>query len=120
MEQEEKLRGLQEERSNLTMLVDTVGWQALMSTAKDQVELRMPGVLTKLDNILTLTDQEFEKGAISGIHLFMQLPEIRIAVLDDEIEKIEVELGYADGERTDSGDESGEPDRGDTFAGDAP
>ncbi len=124
MEQEEaQLRVLQEERSNLLELTKTVGWIELMKIGAEQLALRLPGALSKTENIGQILGKEFEKGEIAGIELFCSLPKIRIASLDEDINKLEGELGYESGERTnerdDSGGEGGAGGEG-TFEGDAP
>ena len=49
-----------------------------------------------LQSVLT---NEYEKGEIAGIRLFMQLPGIAIEQITADIEKVERELGYDRAER---------------------
>ena len=100
---EAHLRELQEELSNVKSLVDHIGWNGLMVFAKEQVALRTPGVLGRMESLLLLSGQEFDKGEISGIHLFCNLPEVRVESLEQDIVAIEEELGYDREERTSSG-----------------
>jgi hypothetical protein len=103
MEQENRevrLRGLQEESSNLKALIDNLGWKELEKIADEQVKLRIPSALGKLENVLEVTKVEFEKGEIAGIQLFVQLPGMRIEAVAEEIAGLEEELGYDDAERS--------------------
>lgn len=68
--------------------------------AEGQVQNRLAGVLGKLDNILLLGEQEFEKGEISGIKLFQLIPSTVIADLEERIVELEEELEYGEHERT--------------------
>lgn len=106
-EVEVRLREMQEELSNYKSLVDSVGWKNLMVVAEDQNKLRMPSILSKVPNLLEITEKEFEKGEVSGITLFMQLPGIVIEGITAKIDQLEEELGYDDAERTTDADGSG-------------
>lgn len=117
-EAEERLRALQEELSSLQELRETVGWKELMKIAEGQLKLRLPGILTKTENILETIGKEFEKGEVAGIELFCSLPGIRVESIKQDMDKLEKELGYAPGERTDTGE--GGDDRDPLFEGDAP
>ena len=99
------LRELQEELSNVKLLVSHAGWEELMTFAQEQIALRTPGVLKRMENLFELSGQEFDKGEISGIHLFCNLPAVRVESLEQDIISIEEELGYGTGEGTSSGDE---------------
>jgi hypothetical protein len=113
-DQEVHLRVAQEEYSNLKSLVDHPGWKLVLEYAKGQIESRSPGIFTKLENILLVTAQEFEKGEVAGIQLFSKIPGIVIADLEEKIVAFEKELGYATGERTrdDGSDDRGTDDGG--------
>ena len=104
---EAHLRGLQEELSNVKALIDHIGWSELMEFAKEQVALRTPGVLGRMDTLFELSGQEFDKGEISGIHLFCNLPAVRVESLEQDILGIEEELGYDRSEHTDNGNNGG-------------
>lgn len=111
---EAHLRGLQEEYSSLKELLETVGWTEIVQIAHEQLKLRMPGALSKTENILEVFGKEFEKGEIAGIELFISLPGIRLEALLNDISNTEEELGYDDNERTASdGGSTGDDD--DTF-----
>lgn len=109
-EKEAALRVLQEELSNQKMLLENIGWKELMSVAQEQLQLRLPTVLKKTDNLLSVLPQEFEKGVISGIELFCALPGIRAEAIKDDIIKLEEELGYGPGERTERGTDGSRSD----------
>jgi hypothetical protein len=115
---EARLRELQEEFSNCKALVDHVGWKELMQTADEQVKLRIPSALGKVDNLFEVTAKEFEKGEISGIELFKALPSIRMEALEQDIMAIEKELEYDTAERTTS-TEDGSGDAEGDFVGPA-
>lgn len=122
-DQEARLRGLQEEYSNQKSLLEHVGWQELMLTAADQLQGRLPSALSKTENLLEILPKEFEKGEIAGIELFCGFPGIRMAALEDDINKLEEELGYDDRKRASDGSDGEDRDSdsgtGD-FTGDAP
>jgi hypothetical protein len=83
-----ELRDLQEERLNWARLKDTPGYQQLMAIAAMQVEGRKQAVfLTPLKSLDGALEQEYQKGEISGIELFRQLVDIRMADLADEINR---------------------------------
>ncbi len=103
-DREAQLRVLQEELSSVEALLESHGWSELTLIAQEQLQLRLPGVLKKLENFLEMPGQEFEKGAIAGIELFCSLPGIRCESLRDDIAKIEEELGYDEHERTSTRD----------------
>ena len=116
-ELEVHLRQLQEELSNLLSLREHPGYKDLMEVAQGQIDNRFPSVLKPLDSLLEITKREHELGEMSGIKLFTLMTDARITSLEEDISKIEEELGYDDAERTghsasgDSGSDEG--DRGD-------
>jgi hypothetical protein len=59
-----------------------------MEIADGQCKNREPAVYKALDNLLELGKQEFEKGEIAGIRLFMVLPHRRIADIKQELESL--------------------------------
>lgn len=65
-------------------LLKSQGWARLSSIAEAQVKTRTAGVLAprKLGNEF---EQEFQKGEISGIRLFMQLPSISVEDFDRQL-----------------------------------
>ena len=97
---EVRLRALQEERSNLKSLLEHPGWKWLDSLAEQQITNRMPSILTRTESLLEVTGSEFDKGEIAGIQLFRQIAGITIQSLEEEIEQLEKDLSYDDGERT--------------------
>lgn len=113
--QEVLLRELQEEFSNQQALLENVGWKELMRTADEQIKLRIPSALGKLDSLLDVTRSEYEKGEISGIELFKLLPSIRMEALAQDIDELEKELNYDSGERTSSDDGTGSGDSSGDF-----
>lgn len=104
---EAHLRELQEELSNVRTLIDHVGWNELMTFAQEQVKLRTPGVLGRMNSLFDIVGQEFDKGEISGIHLFCNLPAVRVESLEQDILGIEEELGYDRDSETSGGDGGG-------------
>ena len=114
---EVRLREAQEVLSNYAGLVESLGWKQLMTVADGQLTNRLPSILAKTENFLELPGKEYEKGEVSGINLFMKLPEVVIEGLRAEIKHLEEQLGYDEAERTDGSDDTS----GDDFAGgDAP
>jgi len=87
-DREERLRGLSEELSRLKSLVEHAGWRRLMEIAEGQCKNREPTIFSPLENFLELGKQEFEKGEVAGIKLFMVLPHKRIADLEESLESI--------------------------------
>lgn len=87
-EQSPELRELQEERFKLTELKKQPGWAWLMQVAKVQLDSRKGMVLLRplasMDEVLS---QEFAKGEISGIQLFVDLVDLRVADLSEQIEE---------------------------------
>ena len=83
---DEETRELQEELSRLKALVTTAGWKYLEKIAAAQVEHRRNSYelrpLSSLDETLA---QEYQKGEVSGIRLFVQLPSLRISALEEEL-----------------------------------
>lgn len=72
--------------ADLRDLVKSRGWARLSSIAKAQIATRNTNVLKPLkgDGIY---EQEFQKGEIAGIQLFMQLPDISIESLRQQLEE---------------------------------
>lgn len=113
-DQEDRLRALQEEYSKLRDLTENFGWKDMELLADEQVKLRLPSVLARTDNLLEITKKEYEKGEVSGIQLFVQLPGIRMEAIKIEMAQLEEELGHDRAERTEDGDGSdGDSDGGD-------
>ena len=103
---EGRLRARQEECSNLKSLTEHVGWKRLMEIAEGQIENRLPSVYTRLNSLDEIPGSEFDKGEISGIKLFQRLPDNFVAELENEINEMEKELSYDEGERTTDADAS--------------
>ena len=82
---EERRRALSEELSRLKSLVDHAGWKRLMEIAEGQCKNREPGIFAPLENLLEAGKQEFEKGEVAGIRLFMVLPHKRVADVEAEL-----------------------------------
>jgi len=76
-----------EQRNALVSLVKSPGWGLLRSIATQQIESRSHKIL---HSVLTGADeafrQEFEKGEVSGMKLFLMYPDAQIAALNDEKE----------------------------------
>lgn len=108
-DQEDLLRKLQEESSNLKSLIVHPGWTWLMEIADEQIRNRKNTAFGELENLLEVTKQQFRAGMIGGIELFKLLPSITIEDIAEKIEYITQEL--EDGRGTDSNDD-GELDTG--------
>ena len=123
---EVRLQVISEELHNLQHLQDHAGWKMVLDYAEGQVGNRLPAVLTKLETIADIIGQEFEKGEIAGIQLFSRIPDIVCKDLEENIEALEKELGYVEGERTkdsssgDSGERGVDPGDDGDFEGGAP
>lgn len=115
-DREARLREMREELSNFKALIENIGWKKLMVVADGQLKTRLPSILEKNENLLTITGKEFEKGEMAGITLFTQLPGIAIEGLQTEIEALEEQIENESGTRK---PDNGSGD-GDTFVGDAP
>ncbi len=82
-----EVRDLQEELSRLTSFRNHPGYEELMKIAEDQLDARIGAVLlTPLNGLDETLKQEFEKGEISGIKLFVKMTDIQIQTLKEEIE----------------------------------
>lgn len=87
-EREQDLRELQEERFSLTELQKTAGYSWLMGVATSQAEARKQSIfLRPLKSVDEAFEQEYQKGEIAGIELFMRLVDIRVAELTEEIKR---------------------------------
>ena len=95
-EQEPALRELQEERFSLVKLTEFRGYQWLMDVAQQQIKTRTVAILQPLETDDRAYAQEFMKGEVAGIGLFVQLVDIQIRVLQEEIER-----RLAEGEKAD-------------------
>lgn len=110
---EVRLRALQEEVSGIKSLLEHSGWKWLDNVAAQQIENRMPRLLQKMENLLSITEVEYEKGEVSGIYLFRQLPGITIESLEQEIRELEenIENDYRSGTASGSGSSGGDAER---------
>ena len=84
----ERHRQLSEELHKLELLVENSGWKRLMEIAEGQCRNRDSSIFSPLANLLELGKQEFEKGEVAGIRLFMVLPHKRIADIKQELENL--------------------------------
>ncbi len=121
-EQEVRVRELLEELSGVEALVENAGWKQLMLIAQQQLQLRLPGVLRKLDSMDDIPGQEFEKGVVAGIELFCALPGVRVEALKVDIAQLDEEIEDAGGETRIEGGDDGSGSAGDDgeFEGPAP
>lgn len=74
-----------EQLSDLRALVKSRGWDRLRSLAEAQCKTRQARINAPLDSGNPYP-QEFMKGEIAGIELFMRLPEISIEELQKELD----------------------------------
>ena len=75
----------EEELSDLRSLVKSRGWDRLVKIAEAQCENRQITLLAPLDSANPYP-QEFMKGEIAGIRLFLRLPGITIEQLTKDME----------------------------------
>lgn len=103
-EVEPALRDLQEERFRLTSLKEHAGYQYLMAIAERQRETRHQAIFLKpLKSLDETLEQEYLKGELSGITLFMRMVDIRIDDLTNDItQRLKEEEEKVDGKRNDS------------------
>lgn len=93
------LRALQEERFKLTDLRDHAGYRYLMQIAKAQMNARHQAVfLTPLKKLDDTLEQEYHKGEMAGIALFMNMVDVRVDELTNAINQ-ELIKENGDGER---------------------
>lgn len=88
-EQEEQVevRDLQEELSKLRSLKTQTGFFYLMKIAEIQVKERTDQlILSPLATMDAVLGQEYQKGEIAGIKLFVEFTDIRIRDLEEQIE----------------------------------
>lgn len=71
--------------SDLRDLAKSRGWARLNSIAEAQVKTRTANALAAGHS----DEKEFQKGEIAGINLFMKLPEMAIASLEEQIKESE-------------------------------
>ena len=78
-------------KEQMKALVEMPGWKLLVAAAEVQVRNRRNDVMMKpAENI---TAQEFEKGTVQGIELFMKLPEILLENSKAVLEAYDKEQG---------------------------
>lgn len=81
---DEQMREAMQHKAQMEALVGTPGWKLLRAAAEAQSLSRRNEVMMKATEQPLV--QEFEKGTVQGIEIFMRLPEILIenskAVLD--------------------------------------
>ena len=86
---EPPLRELQEALFDLKALKKHKGYERLLLAADDQVKGRVDNlVLNPLQCMDEVLKQEYAKGEIHGIRLFMAMTDDQIDVLESEIDKI--------------------------------
>lgn len=89
---ERALQAAREVLIDLQALVKSRGWDRLLSIARDQEAVRISAVaLQPLASGDKIYEQEFMKGEIAGIRLFMNLPGTQIEVLLSQLDNMENE-----------------------------
>lgn len=79
----EKLREAQRELSNLA---NSPGWAKLREGALSQIEGRIESlILSSLKGMDEVLEQEYRKGEIAGLKLFLELPAILLGNLEAEL-----------------------------------
>lgn len=82
----QRAREAQEELSGLRALQGHKGFQELLKIAQIQVDNRTQQIfLNPLKSLDAALEQEYSKGEVAGIKLFMEMTKIRIQDLEDEI-----------------------------------
>jgi hypothetical protein len=82
------LRELQEELSELNALREHRGYKTLMTIADLQAKARMDSLIAPIKTMDDTLEQEFRKGEIGGIQLFMRMTDVQISMLESEIETL--------------------------------
>jgi len=81
-----ELRELQEEMSILVSLTEHRGYRHLMQIAHEQLETRKQEVFLKpLEGLDETWKQEYMKGEIAGIALFMSMTDVRLQLVREDI-----------------------------------
>ena len=104
----DRLRRLSEELHKLEGLVASKGWERLEKIAEDQCSLRFGEINGKLTGIDQVLGQEYEKGTIQGIKLFMTLPHRAIHDIKLTLAEVEREEDERPDERPDTVPEPGD------------
>ena len=86
------------ERAMLRELIESSGWQFLMTIAQAQRQVRSNKILLTPRPADEITVQEFEKGEVAGIMLFEELPTTAIEALSAEIDEWKRKLNLDEGE----------------------
>lgn len=86
-EKEDSLEVKIELRRKLEDLVSSPGWDVLKEIADGQVAARRNRVmLTPVSTNYSVETEQFEKGEVAGVLLFLDMPQTAIEGLIDEIE----------------------------------
>ena len=80
------------ERSLFRDLTNSPGWKALMEIAEGQRIVRSNKIILTPCSMDRVSEQEFEKGEVAGILLFINMPETAIEGLSEEIDEWKVKL----------------------------
>lgn len=94
MEEEQQavdsLEAVQAALVELRQLVKSSGWARLLRVAQEQVDTRTNTlILTPLESMDRMFEQEFKKGEISGIRLFLSLPESAVESLSQQVKEMQ-------------------------------
>jgi hypothetical protein len=84
----EEARELQEELFELKKLRDSRGYQWLLNLASEQVASRTQLLLQPLTTHDAVLMQEFAKGEMAGINLFMKIIDIHTESLEEQIQDL--------------------------------
>lgn len=85
----EQLRALQEERSNLSKLLEHPGFVEYLRILEAQIESRRNSIFLKpLKSMDEALEQEYRKGEIAALLLAKELTAIQLREVNEEIEAI--------------------------------
>jgi len=107
---EDLLRELQEEHISLKLLKEQPGYKYLIEIADAQIESRRGQFeLKALTSINDILPQEFFKGEISGIDLFRRFVDVRLQIVEENIQELtkEIEENARRNSDSSSSDDSG-------------
>lgn len=73
-------------------LVESRAWKRLVALAEEQCKLRTDSiVLSPLSDASGVYEQEFKKGEVSGIALFVEIPRTSIEMCRTELARLDAE-----------------------------
>jgi len=96
---EESLENMRQVTSDLSSLLKSRGWAALLRYMEAQAAIREKNVIhTPCSSMEAVFEQEYEKGEISGIFNFANMPRKVIEDFSEEIKRREAKLPLEENE----------------------